>query len=122
MALERNQIQSPVLPKEAVQVDALGGEVIVRGLLLSERMEMSALNVRLSQPQAGESEADARARAGGQLVVHTLARCVVLADGEPMWSAAQWDEFGARYPEEALHLFNTARRLNGQDAEAAEKN
>ncbi|MGH6625142.1 MAG: hypothetical protein ACRECD_01120 [Burkholderiaceae bacterium] len=122
MALERNQIKPPVLPKEAVQVDALGGELIVRGLLLSQRLEMSALNAGLSAPLAGETELQARARAGGRLVANTLARCVVLADGEPMWSADQWDQFGATHPEPVLHLFKVARRLGGHDEEAIEKN
>lgn len=122
MALDRNQIEPPVLPKEAVQVDALGGEVIVRAMLLSERLQLTALNTHLMQPQAGESEVQARARAGSRLVADTLARCVVLADGQPMWTAQQWDEFGATQPGAVLQLFNVSRRLSGQDEPELEKN
>ncbi len=122
MALQRNQIESPVLPKEAVPVDALGGEVIVRAMLLSERLELSAINAAAAKPQAGETEVQARARAGSRLVADTLARCVLLADGEPMWSAAEWDAFGATEPGAVLHLFNVARRLSGQDEPELQKN
>lgn len=122
MALERNQIKAPVLPKEAVQVDVIGGEVIVRGLLLSERLALSALNGQLSQPLPGENADLAQARAGAAMVAHTLARVVVLADEQPLYSAIEWDEFGAAHPGDVLELFRISRRLNGFDAGESAKN
>jgi hypothetical protein len=122
MALDRNQLKAPVLPKEAVPVDALGGEVIVRGLLLSERLALSALNSQLSQPLDGEDKALANARAGAQMVAHTLAKVVLLADGLPVYSAAEWDAFGAAQSGVVLDLYRHSRRLNGLDAGDIEKN
>ena len=43
MALLKNQIKPPVLPAEAVDVPELGGEVIVRGLLLRQRLDLAVL-------------------------------------------------------------------------------
>lgn len=122
MALERSQIKPPVLPKEAVPVDALGGEVIVRGLLMSERLALSALSAQLGIPLTGEGPDLARARAGGQIVAHTLAAVVLLADGKPLYTAQEWDEFGALQPDAVLDLFNRSRRLNGLDADESAKN
>lgn len=122
MALERNQIKPPVLPKEAVQVDALGGEVIVRGLLLSERLALSSQQARLFQPQAEETQEDADARAGVAMVPVTLARCVLASDNKPVWSEAEWEAFGAVHTADAVLLFNTAVRLSGQSLEASTKN
>lgn len=120
--IERNQAPAPVLPKETVQVDALGGEVIVRGLLLSERLALSAEQAGLLASQDGESSAPARMRAGAQMVPRTLAACVILADGQPMWTADEWDRFGAAHAEPAFELFAVAQRLSGLDAKESEKN
>lgn len=121
--LQRDQVRAPVLPKEAVPVASLGGEVVVRGLLLSEQMALSAMVVRASAAQAaGESEDAAAIRARSQKVAETLARCVVLDDDKPLYTAAEWDVFGAQHPDDALKLYHTAQRLNGEDPEAAAKN
>jgi len=120
--LDRSQIKEPVLPKETVEVPALGGEVVVRGLLLSERLELSTVQRKLGEPLPGELIEDAKRRAGARLVPITLARAVVLSDGEPMWSATQWEQFGSQHFDAAWQLFDVAMRLSGNDLEAAEKN
>jgi hypothetical protein len=120
--LQRADVRAPVLPKETVPVPALGGDVVVRGLLLSQRLALHAYNARQSQPQPGETDADARARAGAQLVAHTLAQCVCAADDQPLYTTAEWEAFGSAHPAAALDLFYLARRLNGMDDEATEKN
>ena len=120
--IERSQVKAPSLPRETVAVPALGGDVIVRGLLLSERMQLSSLNAQLAEPAPGETEAQARSRAGGHLVSFTLARSVELADGKPLYTQQEWDAFGADHPEAALDLFKRARVLGGQDREEAAKN
>jgi hypothetical protein len=122
MALDRNQIKLPVLPRETVQVDSLGGEVIVRGLLLSERMRNDRLNEFARQPLDGETEDDARARAGSLVVPRVLAQTVIDADGQPLMNATEWDQFGSVNRSDVFHLFNTAMRLSGQDQAAIEKN
>lgn len=120
--LDRAQIKEPVLPKETVEVPALGGEVVVRGLLLSERLEISAMRRSLGMPLPGETEAEADSRAAARSLPVLLARTVVLADGNPLWTVEQWEQFGAVHSGDALHLFDVAMRLAGFNAEATEKN
>lgn len=108
MTLKKSDIKAPVLPKEAVQVAELGGDVIVRGLLLSERLALFAgIN------EAGKAFAH---------IPRVLAATVHDADGLPVFSEAEWEAFGASSFEAALRLFAVARRLSGLDAEVTEKN
>ncbi len=122
MGLDRNQIKRPVLPKEAVQVESLGGEVIVRGLLLSERLANDDFQARVRKAQDGESPEEAGTRTAGQLVPRILHQCVVDAEGAALMSAEEWDVFGGVSRTDAFLLFNTAMRLSGQDLRAVEKN
>lgn len=122
MVVKRGDIKPPVLPREAVSVDAIGGEVIVRGLLMSEQMAITTQILMAGKPQPGETDEAAGIRARSLRVAETLARTVVLDDGQPLWTAAEWDVFGSRESGAALQLFSVAQRLNGQDEEAAEKN
>lgn len=122
MAVDRNQTKAPVLPQEVVPVEPLGGDVIVRGLLMSQQMAIAAQTLLAGAPQEGESDEAAQIRAKSLRVAETLARTVVLDDGKPLWTAGQWDVFGCQHPGVALQLFNTAQRLNGQDEEASVKN
>jgi hypothetical protein len=104
MPLRRSEIARPLPPAEVVQVDALGGEVIVRGLLLSQRLEMAMYDgPRMAQ------------------VPHMLAICVVDADEQPVFTAAEWDAFGALHDADAMKLFAVAQRLSGFDRDEAEK-
>lgn len=105
MALKRDQIAPPALPMEAVEVPELGGEVIVRGLLLRDRLAL-----------VDRDSGDAYDR-----IARMLAGTVVDADQKPIWSAAQWEEFGGAHPARALELFERARRLSGLDDAAAKK-
>lgn len=107
MALKKSEIKAPVLPKEAVQVDELGGEVVVRGLLLRERLAI------FSNTEAGEKFAHV-----GEL----LAATVMDADGLQVYTAQEWDEFGTKHFSAAMQLFQVARRLSGIDAEVSQKN
>ncbi len=120
--LERGAVPAPVLPKETTTVEKLGGDVVVRGLLLSERLHLSALQSNLRTPLPGETEEQARLRAGMVMVPRMLEVSVVLNDGQPVYTAKQWEEFGATNEAEALRLFSIALRLAGRDLEAAAKN
>lgn len=120
--LDRNQVKAPVLRRKTVPVPSLGGDVIVRGLRLSELMEKRTVNDEAKVPLDGESEKKARARAGRQVVLFTLSRTVTLADGQPLYTEAEWDTFGADHPSEVLDLFNVAEELNGLKKEAVAKN
>jgi hypothetical protein len=120
--LNRDQVKSPVLRKQTVTVPALGADVVVRGLLLSEMFEKKHVNEEAKKPRDGETEGRARARAGGHVVSYTLARTVTLADGKPLYSEAEWDVFGAENPSDVLELFKVAESLNGRNKQEIAKN
>lgn len=108
MALNRSDLVKPELPRETVAVPALGGDVIVRGLLLGERLGLFA-DLR----EDGKSYT----RIGKMLAV-----AVVGDDGQPLLGEAEWEAFGGVNFTAALDLFTVARRLSGLDAEVIEKN
>lgn len=109
------------LPSEEVEVTPLGGSVLVRGLTMPEFLRWSAQRRALLEPRAGESAEDAQQRASAEMVPLILSMAVVLDDGDPVYTAAQWSAFGARHPEEATVLFQAAVRLSGQDPQAEKK-
>lgn len=102
MAISRDQLRRPALPKETVDVPALGGEVVVRGLLLSERLEWAG-------------------NAGFAQVAKALATCVTLDDGKPALTAEEWEAFGGAHLEAAIDLFQIVKRLSGLGGEAEKK-
>ncbi len=106
--LKKSQIAAPALPREAVAVAELGGDVVVRGLLFSERL---ALFSRIGDDGKAFAE-----------IPQLLAMTVIDAEDAPVFSAAEWEQFGAKHMETLLHLFAVAKRLSGLDAEAAAKN
>lgn len=108
MILKKPDIKPPVLPKETIDVPELGGEIILRGLLLSERLALFA-----------------DVREGGERYSHIarlLAVTAIDADGHQVYTVDEWEQFGAQYFDAALRLFDVARRISGLDAEAREKN
>lgn len=110
-----SQAPNPTLPKQTVQVDALGGEVIVRALRLRERLHMQQrVRARAASVDAGQMIEE--------MVPDLLALAVVNDVGAPIYTAEQWDEFGASHQDTVLELFNTAMRLSGYDSEADRKN
>ena len=106
MAIKRSEITAPALPKESAFVASLGGEVIVRGLLLKDRLALFA--------DTGSS--------GHAHVSRLLAACVVDADNQQLFTQDEWEAFGAAHFDEALELFKVVRRVSGLDAEVIEKN
>lgn len=101
--LKRADVRAPVLPKETVEVAELGGEVIVRGLLLAEKMARNKLD-------------------GGHMVAHTLACAVELEDGGPLFGVEEWAVWGSQHADAALMLFKKAQSLSGDDPETNRKN
>lgn len=107
--VSRSSVAAPTLPKETVEVAALDGEVIVRGLLLTERLAVEARIVALRQAQLADSAApDVNA-----ILPVVLAICVLDADELPLWTEHQWQVFGVKHQGQALALFNVAWRLSG---------
>lgn len=101
--VNRSSVAAPTLPKETVEVAALDGEVIVRGLLLTERLEIQNRIVSLRQAAA---EVNA-------ILPSVLALCVLAADELPLWTEQEWQVFGVKHQGQALALFNVAWRLSG---------
>lgn len=98
MALRRADIAIPTLPREVVPVPSLGGEVVVRGMLLSERLQWSA-----------EYDEGSRFLQAAK----ALAVCVVDDDGQPLLTVDEWQAHGAQHMEECLALFDRVRRFSG---------
>lgn len=109
MALTKEQVRRPVLPKRAVDVPELGGEVIVRGLLLKDRLAL------IDMSSADKTH-------GMERVSKTLAATVVDPDGQPLLTVEEWEEFGAENFAAAMNLFGVAMELSGFKTEVLEKN
>lgn len=101
--VNRSSVAAPTLPKETVEVAALDGEVIVRGLLLTERLDIEARIVKLRQAAEGVNG----------VLPPVLALCVLDAEEQPLWTEQQWQIFGVKHQGQALALFNVAWRLSG---------
>lgn len=100
---------------------SLGGNVLVRGLGMPEFLRWSSQRRALVVPRAGETDEQARERAAAEMVPLMLSMAVMLDDGLPVFSAAEWAAYGARHPEECTTLFQAAVRLSGQDPDAEKK-
>jgi hypothetical protein len=104
--LKKADIKPPVLPKETVDVPELGGEVVVCGLLLRDRIALF-------------TQADEHNHAH---LSKLLASTVTDAAGEQVYTVDEWERFGALHFDACIRLFNVARRLSGLNAEVAQKN
>ena len=109
--LKKADIAAPVIPQQKeYEVPELGGAVLIRPLLLSDRLAM-----------AQEARANGRPKDWAHIAT-LLAYAVVDADGEPVFSTAQWEAFGAMHTDAALRLWDEAWAVSGLDSEAAAKN
>lgn len=102
MALDKATIVRPVLRKEVVPVETLGGEVIVRQLTLTEMLALGR------DPDARELE-----------IVQVLAWCCIDPAGKPLLDLEEWQAWGATCPADAVKLYEVALRLTGHDAKKA---
>lgn len=109
MRVRKDQITISTQPREVwTQVDALGGEVLVRGLMLSEAFAVSL---------AAKND-------NAQLVASTLARAVLCESDDglvPVMTAEEWDAWGGANLPEAMRLFNLSQTFSGGDIEDAAK-
>lgn len=103
--LNKKDIKPPTLPKETVDVPELGGAVVVRGLLLRERVELLA-----SQEDKGYTH-----------ISKMLSLTVVDDKGAPVFTQDEWEEFGNQHFSASLHLLEVAKRLSGMNVEVAQK-
>jgi hypothetical protein len=123
--INRASLAPPTLPRETVEVEALGGDVVVRGLLLTERMKLesrmtqAAQEAREAAPKGAADNLDAGVAA---VLPMLLAATVLDADSNPLWTTDEWQIFGGKHPQQAVALFNVAWRLAGLDRADNEKN
>lgn len=103
--VKKGEIKTLALPEQLVEVSELGGEVLIRGLSLSDRLSLGS-----------------REGSGVQRVAQMLALCILDADGEPVFTVEQWEAFGAQYFATTMNLWDVARTLSGMKSEEAEKN
>lgn len=99
--LSRGAVPAPVLRKKTVTVEALGGDVVLSGLMLGQMLALG---------RKGQGDQDF-----GH-VCATLAIGVLLDDGKPMWTKEEWEVFGGTHPTVALDLFNQIDALCGTAA------
>ncbi len=107
MLLKRDAVQKPTLPQEVVPVPELGGDVLVRGLGLAARMEL-------------QQDFKARTRFGH--IAPLLSLSVLDADDVPIFTAAEWEAWGATNYTAAIRLWDVAWRLSDLDGKEAAKN
>ncbi len=99
--LKRGHFKHPALAREIVEVPELGGEVVVRGMTLSERLAFSDATSR-------EGDEDGTLRFGN--VARVLAWCVLDADGEPLLTREEWEAMGSVHLSACVRLFDRAQR------------
>lgn len=105
--IKSGAIETPQLPTENVQVDALGGEVKVRSLRLSERLAFER-QIAKATKTADAPDADWMSMVPGVLEITVLD-----ATDRPVFSRESWEIFGAANLGAAIGLFNVAWRLSG---------
>ena len=95
----------PAPRKETIEVAGIG-EVVVRGLMLSERLALIALE---------DSQ-------GYRHVAQQLAYCVLDDAGEPLMTADEWDVWAAQNLQAWSGIIKTIRKLSGSDLGDVAKN
>lgn len=109
------------LPRETVTVEALGGDVIVRGMDMPEMLRFAAAKRRLTTARDGETVEQAEERSVSEVVPFALSMVVLADDGLPLYTERDWRIWGARNASSALELFAVAMRLAGNDSAAEKK-
>lgn len=117
-AIKRADLPQVELRSEEVPVPSLGGDVVVRGLMLAEVLRLERLRLKEATPTAGESEDDARSRNWATFAAEALAAQVFDCDGDPLMTAAKWSIWAAANAVEFADLYNATARLRGELGEA----
>lgn len=103
--INASKVKAPQLPREIHEFAPLGGQVVVRGITLSQRLELFA-----------------KLQGGSQfrIIPELLAVSVLDIGDQPVMTADQWDILGSTDAEEVTALYLKAKRLAGME-DAAEK-
>lgn len=102
--LERKQIKpAPAMDSQVVPAPELGGDVMVRGMTLSQRLSLnSSTEVTKNIPRA-------------------LSYCVLAEDGLPVYTEAEWETVGSGNMALCIRLFNLASQLSALTESDVEK-
>lgn len=113
MRVRKADVPAPTLPEEVVSVPELGGDVLVRGLDLAQRMTLS----HSFRTKAGEFVNFGH-------LVPLLAITVLDADDQPLFTEKEWLAWGSTNERQvaACKLWDVAWRLSDLDGKQAEKN
>lgn len=113
----REQIAPCVLPEETVLAPSVGGDVLVRGMDITQVMRFKSQLRAIGKPRKGEDQATADERSGAEMLPILLSMTVLAADGDPVYSAAQWSAFAIKHMGEAMQIAEVSMRLSGLERE-----
>lgn len=100
-------ISRPVLKRETVMVEALGGEVILQQMTLQLYLET------IRYGMAHENTAP---------IAKVLAACVLDADDQPIFDEPEWEAWSPGHLTATFELYAKIKSLTGIDLEEAAKN
>ncbi len=113
MLVNREDITPVKLPEEVVPVPEVGGSVLVRGMDMPRLARFDAARREYVQPQGDETPEQAIERATLELIPLALHLCVLAADGQPVYSPAEWAAFAVRHGGRVVELWRVVERLAG---------
>jgi hypothetical protein len=102
-------VTAPVLPQERLHVVPGLGEVIIRPLLLSDRLALAYNQTRVGRPREFSH------------ITGLLAHAVVDANHEQVFTAEEWEAFGASNVQAVLDAWDIAWEMSGLDESEGKK-
>lgn len=89
-------------------VESIGGEVIVQGMLLRERLAFMERSSLKDADQIG-------------LTYELMCDLVLADDDQPVFTAAEWELFSTAHEKDFFAVLKVLQALNGFDAEVVKK-
>lgn len=103
--INANDLKLPTLPREIHEFEPLGGQVVVRGITLTQRFEL--------HERVGENKF--------RIVPELLAMSVLDISDKPVMTAEQWDVLGSAEQAAVMRLYDIAKRLAGIGEDSSQK-
>lgn len=112
--LKRSEAKKPLQRRKTVTVEAIGGDVILQALGMSDKLILSMIRVPHREDASEEEIKSARAQTYSRRMKYTLHVGVLDADLMPVWDEAVWDAFGSddENVPVAMDLFNQIGALS----------
>lgn len=107
MIVDKSNLTPFAVSEETVFFPPVNGEVVLRGWTLGERLKFFD---------------DIKDEAPYSYMSKVLAESVRDANGEPLFTAPEWDALGGMYFVDTIDLYNRVNRLIGGDVNDAKKN